>query len=489
MNTPLLRGPQLRALELAHAAATPPLMERAGAAARNWALRLQQAGKPTLIFVGPGNNGGDGLVLARLLLEAGHPPTVVMAANPDNLPADARAAHAAWHSAGGREIASPPADSRDFGLVVDALFGIGLSRPIAGVYGEWIALINRHPGPVLALDCPSGLDADTGAIVGGGAVVKASHTLSFIGLKPGLLTLDGPDHCGILTSDDLGIPARELSKGSGALLSPEDFPSALVPRQANSHKGSYGALALLGGAPGMAGAILLAGRAALKLGAGRVYAGMLERLPVDPGQPELMLRNPADALAHADAIAIGPGLGDSADALALLRAAIEADKPLLVDADGLNLLAAHPSLQHRLARRTALTVLTPHPLEAARLENKLVAEIQADRIKTSLNLAARLNSAVVLKGNGSIVADAHGRWRLCALGNPGLASAGTGDVLGGFVAALLAQSIPAFEALAAGVYLHAAAADLCVKEGRGPAGLTASELIDPARRLRNQLST
>lgn len=485
MNTPLLLSAELRTLERAHAAAVPGLMQRAGAAALKWSERLQHGEKPTLIFVGPGNNGGDALVLATLLRQRGRTPTVVMSGDPQQLPADARAAHEAWRAAGGRETATPPTDTHGHGLIVDGLFGIGLARPVDGAYAEWIALINTHPGPVLALDCPSGLDADTGVIVGGGAVVRASHTLSFIALKPGLLTLDGPDHCGILSVDDLGIGPEVAAAARGQVLGEADFPNAFQLRPANSHKGSYGAASLIGGARGMAGAALLAGRAALRMGAGRVYVGMLERLPLDPAQPELMLRDPEDALAQASAVAIGPGLGDSAEALALLRAAIDGDKPLLVDADGLNLLAAHPSLQHRLARRTAPTLLTPHPLEAARLENTDAARIQADRVQATLNLAARLNSVVVLKGSGSVIADADGRWRICTRGNPGLASAGTGDVLSGFALSLLAQGLPAFEALCAAVYFHAVAAEVCAGEGRGPKGLTASELIDAARRLHN----
>ena len=482
MNMPLLRSAELRVLEAAHGRAMPPLMARAGAAAFQWAARLQTTGRPNLIFVGPGNNGGDALTLAALQQQQGLAPTVVMQADPGRLPDDARAAYAAWQAAGGREVATPPAGT-DFGLLVDGLFGIGLTRPIGGIYAEWIALINARRGPVLALDCPSGLDADSGAIVGNGAVVRASHTLSFIALKPGLLTLDGPDHCGIVSVDGLGLEAEVNRAASGRTLGTEDFAACLQPRRANSHKGSYGAAAILGGAPGMAGAALLAGRAALKLGAGRVYVGMLERLAVDAGQPELMLREPQQALDQATAIAIGPGLGASVEALALLRSAIHSDKPLLVDADGINLLAAHPSLQHHLARRAAPTVLTPHPLEAARLANLSLAEIQRDRVQAALDLAARFRCPLVLKGNGSVIAEASGRWRISTRGNPGLASAGSGDVLSGFIVALLAQGLPAFEALCAGVYLHGTAAE----QGPGPIGLTASELIEPARLLRNRL--
>ncbi|WP_459950938.1 NAD(P)H-hydrate dehydratase [Denitratisoma sp. agr-D3] len=484
-TTPLLLSPDLRAIEAEHAAL--PLMERAGAAACALALRLQQSlTGPPLILVGPGNNGGDGLVLARLLRQAGVDPCVVSVADPDRLPADAAKAWRAWQESGGSVHTEVPAGN--FGLVVDALFGIGLKRPAEGTYQDWIEAINGYGGPVLALDCPSGLDADTGATLG--ATVHASHTVSFIAGKPGLYTLEGPDHCGTVTIDDLGLATTVRHRQPGVLLDAASGIAALRPflpqRRRNSHKGSYGSVGIVGGAAGMAGAALLAGTAALKLGAGRVYVGMLERLALSDRQPELMLRPAREAIELATALAVGPGLGGSAEAVELLRLAIAANKPLLLDADGLNLLAAHPAWHRPLAQRRAPTLLTPHPLEAARLLAQNVAAVQADRVAATRLLARRFQAHVVLKGAGSVIAHPDGRWAVNASGNPGLASAGSGDVLSGMAAALLAQGVPGGEALALAVHLHGLAADRCVADGQGSLGLTASELPDAARAQINQ---
>lgn len=484
-TTPLLQSPELRSIERENQ--SQPLMERAGAAAFVPATELQQplAGRP-LILVGPGNNGGDGLVLARLLRQAGLNPCVVSRAEPAKLPIDAAKAHRAWQECGGSIHAEVPRER--FGLVVDALFGIGLTRPVEGIYRDWIEAINGYAGPVLALDCPSGLDANTGNTQG--PTVKASHTVTFLAGKPGLYTLDGPDHCGRTSIADLGLAAEVRRHKHGLLLDAASGIAYLRPhlprRRHNSHKGSHGSVGILGGAAGMAGAALLAGRAALRLGAGRVYLGMLERLAVDPLQAELMLRRGEEVFDLATVLTVGPGLGGSAQALDLLRRAIASDKPLVIDADGLNLLAAHPALHHHLQRRPAPTILTPHPLEAARLLDESMAAIQADRIASAQRLAKHFHAEVVLKGAGSIIAGVDGAWVVNASGNPGLASAGTGDVLSGFVAALLAQGMAPGHALAAAVHLHGLAADRCVAAGLGPVGLTAGELIDPARAQLNQ---
>ena len=476
MSTPILHAPALRALEAAHAAAVPPLMECAGAGAARIALDMLSG--RALVLAGPGNNGGDAFVVARLLKAAGHAPVVLFDGTPDALPADARAAHDAWRAAGGDCTVEYPAGK--FGLIIDGLFGIGLTRAIEGVYADWIARANASGAPILALDAPSGLNALTGQITG--PAISAQKTVTFIALKPGLLTGDGPDHCGEITVCDLGL---DVGSGDGDIISPAMFRSQLKPRPRNSHKGSFGSVAILGGAPGMTGAALLSGRAALKLGAGRVYVGMLEALAIDPLQPELMLRTPADALQAATVIAIGPGLGQSMQAGELLAQALERDLPRVIDADGLNLLAQSPHLQRKIAVSPALTLLTPHPAEAARLLDCTPADVQADRLGAALKLAQRLRAHVALKGCGTIVATPEGRWFINTTGNPGLASAGSGDVLTGMAAALLAQGWPALETLLAAVHLHGAAADTCMAAGRGPIGLTAGELIEPARALLN----
>jgi hydroxyethylthiazole kinase-like uncharacterized protein yjeF len=317
-----------------------------------------------------------------------------------------------------------------------------------------------------------------------GIAVRATHTLSFIGGKPGLYTLDGPDHCGEVQVDDLGL---RLDGFPGALLSPDDFRTYLKPRQRNSHKGSFGSLAVIGGASGMTGAALLAARAGLRLGAGRVFAGLLQPLAVDPVQPELMLRTPEDALAQATVAVVGPGLGSSDVAVAIVRRTASADFPLLIDADALNLVAAHPVLATHIARRSAATLITPHPAEAARLLGTTTDAIQADRVGAALELAIRFKAHVALKGCGTVISHPDGSWRINTSGNPGLASGGTGDVLSGMAGALLAQGWPAAAALCAAVHLHGAAAEALAASGDGPIGIAAGELIPAARKLLNRL--
>jgi hydroxyethylthiazole kinase-like uncharacterized protein yjeF len=481
MRYPILATPELRAIESANAHL--PLMERAGAAAAALAMRLQQGllGQP-LLFAGPGNNGGDAFVTARILKQNGFDPIVVFVGDPARLPSDAAAAYAAWLAAGGRCLGDVPPGQ--FGLLIDGLFGIGLTRPLQGNHAALITRINGYGGPVLALDIPSGLDADTGRVLG--CAVQASHTLSFIALKPGLLTADGPDHCGEISVATLDIDSAD--DNAGRVLTPDDFATWLRPRLGNSHKGSYGSVGIIGGAAGMAGAALLAGRAALRLGAGRVYVGMLERLPFDPLQPELMLRPASEIFDLATVLAIGPGLGQSEAALTLLQRAVASDLPLVVDADALNLLATHPVLLKHIARRSAPTLMTPHPAEAARLLDSDTETVQTDRLRSARALSRRCRAAVVLKGCGSIVVAADGHWSINTSGNPGMASAGHGDVLTGIAAALLAQGWPAAAALAGAVHLHGCAADAIAMEA-GTVGLAAGDVIAAARRLLNNWLT
>ena len=479
MSQTLLRAAELRTLEQLHATANPPLMERAGCAAANFVRERFGPGR-VLVCAGPGNNGGDGFVMARELARAGVPVSILFDSDPARLPADAAAA---YHSCRGtsadfcRQV--PPGN---FSLVVDALFGIGLARAIEGDYAALIARINAYAGPVLALDIPSGLDGDSGRVLG--CAVRATHTLSFIGGKPGLFTLDGPDHCGAVTIADLELALDGLP---GALLSTADFRAGLVPRARNSHKGSYGSLAVIGGAPGMTGAALLAARAGLQLGAGRVFVGLLSALAVDPLQPELMLRTSEDALTQGTVVVVGPGLGASDAAHELARRCASADIPLLLDADALNLIAAHPVLAARVRHRSAPTLLTPHPAEAARLLGIATDEVQRDRVAAALQIAQRFRAHVALKGCGTVVAFPDGRWRINSTGNAGLATGGTGDVLAGMAGALLAQGWPADAALCGAVHIHGMAADLLAAAGDGPIGIAAGELIPAARSTLNRL--
>jgi hydroxyethylthiazole kinase-like uncharacterized protein yjeF len=476
----------LRAIERRHADADPPLMERAGAAAVSPALTFLKAdAAPPLVVCGPGNNGGDGFVLARLLRERGFAPVVVFAGEAAKLPPDARAAYERYRAGGGTTVEDIPAGS--YSLAVDALFGIGLRRPLAGRHATLVERIGSLACPVLALDIPSGLCADSGRVLG--CAVRADVTVTFIALKPGLLTLDGPDHCGTVSVCTLGIAAENELPARGREVTPALFAPRLEPRPKNSHKGMMGSVGILGGAAGMTGAALLAGRAALKLGAGRVFVGLLdERAPAfDGGQPELMLRRPAQILddGRVTALAVGPGLGQGAAALALLRRAIAGTLPLLLDADALNLLARHPVLAEKVRRRDAPTLVTPHPLEAARLLGSEAAAVQADRVGAASTLAEKLNAVTVLKGCGSVIATPQGHWYINGSGNPGMASAGMGDVLSGLAATLLAQGWDAETAALCAVHLHGLAADLLCGGGIGPVGLTAGETIEAARYLFN----
>lgn len=487
----LYQAAGLRAVETA--AADQPLMQRAGRAAADFAGELVADRQvPILVLAGPGNNGGDGFEMATHLLDQGHDVRLVFPGDAQKLPADAAAARRRFLAAGGGELATIP-DGVRWRLVVDALFGIGLQRPLAGRYAELAAAANalaaRCRCPLLALDCPSGLDADTGAMRGGdsGGVVRASHTITFIALKPGLLTADGPDCCGTLRLAPLALDAPALAPAGGETVAVAAFAEHLKPRRRNSHKGTYGSAGILGGAPTMLGAAFLAGRAALQLGAGRVYLGLVDAAApgVDPLQPELMLRSAA-ALLETDltALACGPGLGAGPAAVALLEAACARELPLVLDADALNLLAREGNLEVAVASRSAPTLLTPHPAEAARLLDSDVAAVQADRIAAAGELAAQFNAEVALKGCGTVLASPDGRWRINATGNPGMGSAGMGDVLTGLIVALLAQGWPAAAALAAGVHLHGLAADELARE-HGEVGLAAGETIPVARRLFN----
>ncbi len=308
-------------------------------------------------------------------------------------------------------------------------------------------------------------------------------------MKPGLLTLEGPEHGGRLHLATLGLDARALLEPSGHVIGPDAIAAALPRRRLNTHKGDYGSVGVIGGASGMAGAAVLAGRAALKLGAGRVYVGFAAPdVPAfDPVQPELMFRRADEVLAldHVTCLAVGPGLGMAQDAKAHLDAALAKPLPLVLDADALNLIAADDALARALATRSAPTLLTPHPAEAARLLHATTAQIQHDRLESAVRLAASFHAHVVLKGAGSVCASPDGRWAINTSGNPGMASAGMGDVLTGMTAALLAQGSAPDRALEAAVYLHGAAADALVRDGCGPAGLAAGELIDVARGLVN----
>jgi hydroxyethylthiazole kinase-like uncharacterized protein yjeF len=456
VSPPLFRAVDIHAIDRSWANAHPdsPLMDRAGAVAAELAGTLaSESGEPVLILAGPGNNGGDALVAARHLAAQGARVMVVSRADPARLPPDAARAWAAWQENGGRVLTDIPPSQR-YGLVIDGLFGVGLTRDVTGTEARWIAQANALCCPRLALDVPSGLDSDSGTV--SGCAVRADHTLTFLGLKPGLLTADGPDYAGELHLDTLGIDPAMLPVPAGSALTQRESRHRLPTRARNSHKGLYGHVGIIGGDTGMVGACLIAGRSALQYGAGRVTLGVVdERIVVDYGEPRLMFADP-DKLTTAplDVLAVGPGLGQRARAHALLEAALLAPCPLVLDADALNLLAGDPGRVKQAASRIPPLLLTPHPGEAARLLGVSGAEIQGNRIEAARTLSQTYRAEVALKGAGTVIAHPDGRYAINTTGGPWLAQAGSGDRLTGMVAALLGQGMAAGDALEAAVWLH-----------------------------------
>jgi hydroxyethylthiazole kinase-like uncharacterized protein yjeF len=448
---PLFDVAHARALETTQPAHTgsASLMQTAGLALAWLALALAPHARVIWVACGPGNNGGDGLEAAAHLQRWGKQVIVSLVHDPAHSPPDARQAWAAAEVAGVTFTNTPPAT---FDLCLDALFGIGSLRPLAGDYAQWASHMNASQAPTLAVDVPSGLNADTGAL--GALHVVANHTLSLLTLKPGLFTGSGRDACGDIWFNNLGVcPAGEPQ----AWLS---GPSTEPPRLHASHKGSYGDVCVVGGAKGMAGAALLAARSALHAGAGRVFVCPLgaPELVLDTQLPELMFRC-FDSLDWRDMTLVA-GCGGS-DAIAQhLPAILHGAKRLVLDADALNHIASSPALQHQVTLRPAgSTVITPHPLEAARLLACTAQEIQADRLSAAHTLAQRYQCVVVLKGSGSVIAAPDQIPHIIPTGNAKLATAGTGDVLAGLLGARLAGGMAAQNAADSSAYQHGLAAD------------------------------
>jgi hydroxyethylthiazole kinase-like uncharacterized protein yjeF len=486
---PVLTTEELREVE--ERASGEHLMERAGRAVAEAARRLAtDSGAPILVVAGPGNNGGDAWVAAAQLAESFHRVIVFDVMGTAPKAPEARAARDRFATRGGTVVREWPAAPKP-ALIVDGLLGIGLARNVEAPMASVIERMNSSGVPILSIDVPSGLDSATGVVRG--VAVHATHTITFIAHKVGLHTSDGLDHCGILECDGLGTDAQR-DKPRGSLLTPEIVSGWLPPRTRNSHKGDFGTLAVIGGNRGMVGAALLAARAALLCGAGKVRTGLLspDAPPVDLEHPELMLGTIDDAM-KADVIVAGPGAGQSPSATSVsmfdrtvLPALFNASQPIVLDADALNAVAFNASLESDLAaRKKGPTMLTPHPGEAARLLHKDNASVNGDRLAAALALAKRFNAHVVLKGAGSICASPDGTWSINTTGNPGLASGGSGDVLAGMVGAMLAQGLDPAKALQYAVCLHGAAADSCVAKGIGPAGLLPSEVALEARSVLN----
>jgi len=460
----------------------PALMERAGEALARLAIALAPHSQRIWIAAGPGNNGGDGLEAALNLRHSGRQVDVTLhaAANP---PADAQAALQRAQAAGvairvGAIAPQFALDAND--LAIDALLGIGASREPAGGIAEAIRELNGARCPVLAADLPSGLDADTGRTLGG-LCVEARHTLTFLTLKPGLFTASGRDHAGQVWLDALGTDVAALAGGDApqAWLRSLRARLPLAARRHAQHKGSFGDVAVVGGTSGMAGAALLAARAAHAAGAGRIYIELLDAgatAALDSLRPELMFRSDwssqTDALSRSTVVC---GCGGGSAVRSKLPRILSRASRLVLDADALNAIAADSGLFTLLrARAAGSTVLTPHPLEAARLLDVTTAEVQGNRLAAARELADRHAAVVVLKGSGSVICAPGETPSINASGNASLASPGTGDVLAGWIGGLWSQDPAAtLEIVLRAVAEHGAAA-----EPARAGGLRAGDLIE-----------
>lgn len=460
------------------------LMNRAGAVAFRALRDRWPSARRVTVLTGIGNNGGDGYVIARLARAAGLAVRVLQLGDAERLRGDAAVSCLAYRNAGGG-VESYAGLPRDTDLYVDAIFGTGLERAVEGQWAEAVNALNLQRAPVLAVDMPSGLHSDTGRVLG--VAVKASATVSFIGLKQGLFLAAGPEHRGDLSFSALEIPATVYSREIVSLRRVDWSQQAelLGPRSRVAHKGDCGHVLLIGGAPGMSGAVRLAGEAALRAGAGLVtIVTNPQHAPwLNLTRPELMVAGieRAEALdplmARADVIAVGPGLGRDDWGRRLWSRVQACGLPLVVDADALSLLAETPASRSDW-------ILTPHPGEAARLLQVGVQEVEQDRLQAVRLLQERYGGVAVLKGAGSLICDGSQRPpAVCSDGNPGMATAGSGDVLTGIVAALRGQGLDSEAAATAGVCLHAAAGDRAAL--RGERGLIASDIIAAIRPLAN----
>jgi NAD(P)H-hydrate epimerase len=452
------------------------LMTRAGEAALGALRSCWPSAQRLAVVCGPGNNGGDGYVLARLARARRLEVVAVGLHESGRLQGDALRAHDEFVAAGGTVVDWQPQCLRGADVIVDAIFGVGLSRPVAGVAAQAIAAINQSDLPVLALDIPSGLHADTGEVLG--VAVRAARTLAFIGLKLGFYLGEGPNCTGVVMFDPLELPAQALSHVDVAatLIDEPAVAELLPPRRRTAHKGQQGSVLVIGGNIGMAGAARMAGEAALRAGAGLVtVATRNENVSAIVGaRPELMCRGVTSAeevaalIGRADVIALGPGLGQDEWAKTMFDAVLRSERRTVIDADALNLLANSP-------QRNPHWILTPHPGEAGRLLGKSAAEVQRDRLGAARAIALRYGCTVVLKGAGTLVVTDKACPAICDRGNPGMASAGMGDVLTGVIAGILAQSPDLAAAARVGVLVHALAGDMAAR--RGERGLLATDLL------------
>ncbi len=451
---PLFSVSLTRQIEQAATQALPPhsLMQRASLSVARLTCAIAPHARVIWLACGPGNNGGDGLEAAMHLRLWGREAVVTWLGDEASCPADSRASYRRAREAGVKFANAPPAH---WDAAVDALLGIGASRAPEGQMADWLSLMMESGKPVLHVDVPSGLLVDTGqwfegatkviannadSMPGKGQFSSQKHTLSLLTLKPGLFTAHGRDACGQIWFDDLGI-SQAVQEPSAWLLGAQEMQ--MPTRLHASHKGSFGDVAVIGGASGMQGAALLAARASLHAGAGRVFVGLLGGgMVVDPIQPELMFREPASLDFRAQTVVCGCGGGDAVRQV--LPRVLSASARLVLDADALNVIAQDASLQSLLKARASkahATVITPHPLEAARLLGSTTAQVQADRLQAAQSLADQFACTVILKGSGSVVATAGALPCINPTGDARLATAGTGDVLAGICGAYLAQGL------------------------------------------------
>ncbi|OGT30706.1 MAG: hypothetical protein A3E87_07030 [Gammaproteobacteria bacterium RIFCSPHIGHO2_12_FULL_35_23] len=477
---------ELEQLAITHGINATELMARAGGATFALLQRHYKEAKAILILCGGGNNGGDGYVLAKLAHEAGLNIYVRFVGDLKKLKGEALNACKACRKA---KINIAPWDSEErlvIDLIVDAMVGIGLKGELKPEIMQVIEIVNQADIPVLAIDVPSGLLVDTGDIAGN--AIKADSTITFIGIKLGMLTACGPEYCGALFSYDLGLPEElfEQVSHSAVAIDLEVFENCFGLRPRSAHKGDFGHVLIVGGAPGMSGAPLLSALAAVRVGAGLVSIATHSQHAafLNINNPEIMCHGVSskyelkDLLAKASVVVIGPGLGTSDWSKQLFETALSTNLPLIVDADALNLLSQAPQKHDNW-------VLTPHPGEAARLLKVKTKTIQWDRFQAVKNLRKKYHAIVVLKGSGTVIGS-EVEPLVCSGGNPGMASGGMGDLLSGVIAGIVAQGKELSFAAALGVCLHATAADKVALK-KGERGLLATDLLPYLTKLINRL--
>jgi len=452
------------------------LMTRAGKAAVEVAREAYPDSRRWQVVCGTGNNGGDGYVVARLAAEHGIAVSAICLTSPDDLGGDAAKAYMDFAALGGVMAEFDGSLDEEADLLFDGLLGSGLERPLEGQFAAVVDALNAHPAPVIALDIPSGVHGDTGDVLG--TAVRADLTVTFVALKSGLFLNSGPDRIGKLAFSALEIP-DECRRTENPILRRIDdslVRKALPPRRRSAHKGDFGHVLIVGGGPGMPGAVRICGEAALRSGAGLVSVAThpSHSAMIPMGCPELMCRGIESSdeleamIEKASVVAVGPGLGTDSWARSLLDVVLASDLPIVADADALNLIANGAS-------REGNWILTPHPGEAARLLGSDAGAVQADRRSALASLADKLGGTIVLKGSGTLVSAATGAPWLNSAGNPGMASPGMGDALTGIIAALRAQGLSDEAAAIAGVRIHADAGDSAASGGER--GLIVSDLI------------